>query len=284
MAASNPRMAVLLLAWAVASAGAGMGRALAQANPDEPADRNPNAAINEARREAASGQLDSAIASYERALTLIDGPSKAYDPVIRFNLAMLHAAKGIDAFQADDLEKAIASFRSSLEWNPYSRDIRYNLCQAMYIRASRLMEQGAAAAELTPIYNAILAEAARVREADPANPNLLLILAYTHRNLGEDEPAASVFAEKAGAAFEVHEIRMEVGDSATRLSGVVKNVKLKAGDPIRLRFTMLALNGSAMATSDMEMKAPAVDESGAFAISIKTTQDVAGWRYDILRP
>jgi tetratricopeptide (TPR) repeat protein len=251
---------------------------------DNPADANTNAVINEARRAAEAGQIDSAIATYERALTLISGPSKAYDPIIRFNLAMLHAAKGIDAFQADDLERAIASFRVSLTWNPYSRDIRYNLSQALYIQASRLMEQGAPATELTPIYNAIVVEAARVREADPANPNILLILGYTHRNLGEEEAAAAAFAEKAGKPFEIHEVRMDVGASATRLSGIVKNLKLKAGEPVRLRFTMLALTGSAMATSDVEIAAPAVDESAAFAVSIKTAQDVAGWRYDVRTP
>ena len=272
-------MAVLLLAGALTWTGP--WRVSAQ---DNAADGNPNAVINEARRDAASGQLDSAIANYERALTLINGPSKAYDPIIRFNLAMLHAAKGIDAFQANNLEDAIASFRSSLSWNPYSRDIRYNLSQAMYIQASRLMEQGTPATELTSIYKEILVEAARVREADPANPNILSILGYTHRNLGEEEAAAGVFAEKARVPFEVQEVRMDVGASATKLSGVVKNLKLKAGDPVRLRFTMLALNGSAMATSDVEVAAPAVDENAAFEISIKTTQDVAGWRYGILAP
>jgi len=281
-------MAVLLLAGSLARTGTGRMSAQDRVDgadrADRAADGNPNAVINEAKRNAAAGQLDSAIASYERALTLITGPSKAYEPIIRFNLAMLHAAKGIDAFQADDLEDAIASFRSSLEWNPYSRDIRYNLCQAMYIRASQLMDEGTPAMGLAPMFHAILTEAARVRDADPANPNLLLILGYTRRNLGEEESAASAFAEKAGAPFEVHEIRMDVGASATRLSGMVKNLKLKEGDPVRLRFTMLALNGSAMTASDVEMKAPAVDESGAFALSVSTTQDVAGWRYEILAP
>ena len=120
-----------------------------------------------------------------------------------------------------------------------------------------------------------------MRDADPANPNLLLILGYSHRNLGDESQAASVFAEKEGLDFEVHEVRMDVGTSATKLSGVVKNLKRKAGDPIRLRFTMLALNGSAIATSDVEVAAPAVNEGATFTVSIATSQDVAGWRYDV---
>jgi hypothetical protein len=275
----SPRRVWLLLtvvlAWPLAA------RAFPQ---NDAADGNPNAVINEARRDAESGQLDRAISNYERALTLINGPSKAYDPIIRFNLAMLHAAKGIDAFQAGNLDEAIASFRSSLSWNPYSRDIRYNLTQAMYIEASHLMDRGAPAATLAPLYNEILAEATRVREADPANPNVLLILGFTHRNLGEDEAAATLLAENAGVPFEVHEVRMDVGSSTTRLSGMVRNLKLKEGDPVRLRFTVLALNGSPMATSDVDIGAPAADGETAFAVNIKTTQDVAGWRYDVRNP
>ena len=242
---------------------------------------NPGVLVNKARREAEAGQLDRAIASYERALALITGPSRSYDPIIRFNLATLHAAKGIDAFQADNLSDAVASFRNSLEWNPYSRDIRYNLCQAMYIQASRLKEHNASAEEVTFLYSEILAEAARVREVDPANPNLLLILGYTYRNLGEENRAASVFEDKSRVALEVNAIRMDVGASQTRLTGVVKNLLRKEGDPIQLHFTMLALNGMPIATSDVDLKAAAPGDSVTFATSMRTTEDVAGWRYEV---
>ena len=141
-------------------------------------------------------------------------PGVRPDQSLRRNLATLHAAKGIDAFQADNLNGATASFRSSLDWNPYSRDIRYNLCQALYIQASRLKEQETSAAELNTLYDEILKEAAKVRDADPANPNLLLILGYSHRNLGDESRAASAFAEKDGLSFEIHEVRMDVGTPA----------------------------------------------------------------------
>src|SRR5262245_25625232 len=94
----------------------------------------PEGLIAEARRYAESGQLDLAISTYERSLAMIDGPApadadprritqwKAYDPIVRFNLATLNAAKGVDLFQAGTLDAAISSFRTSLKWNPYSRD------------------------------------------------------------------------------------------------------------------------------------------------------------------
>ena len=275
----NLRIAVLALSLATALPSLDLG---AQEDPAIGANNpNPDAVINEARRQAQAGQLDSAIASYERALTLITGPSKAYDPIIRFNLATLHAAKGIDAFQADNLSEAVASFRRSLEWNPYSRDIRYNLCQAMYIQASRLKEHNASAEETTFLYSEILTEAAKVREVDPANPNLLMILGYTYRNLGEENRAASVFEDKSAVPLEVNAIRMDVGASQTRLTGAVRNLLRKEGDPIQLRFTVLALNGMPIATSDVELKAAAPGDSVTFATSMTTTEDVAGWRYEV---
>lgn len=275
----NLRMAVLVLSLSAALPSLAL-RAQRDSTVDAN-DVNPSAVINEARREAEAGQLDSAIANYERALTLITGSSKAYDPIIRFNLATLHAAKGIDAFQADNLGDAIASFRSSLEWNPYSRDIRYNLCQAMYIQASRLKDHNAAAEEMTFLYSEILTEAAKVREMDPSNPNLLQILGYTYRNLGYENRAVSVFEDRNRVPLEVSAIRMDVGASQTTLTGVVRNLLRKEGDPIQLRFTMLALNGMPIATSDVELKAAAPGDSVTFATSMKTTEDVAGWRYEV---
>ena len=265
----NLRTAVLVLAIGAALPSLGLR---AQSDPtiavNDVNDVNSRAVINEARREAEAGQLDSAIANYERALTLITGPSKADDPIIRFNLATLYAAKAIDAFQADNLNQAIASFRSSLEWNPYSRDIRYNLCQAMYIQASRLKEHNASAEELTFLYTELLTEAAKVRAVDPANPNLLLILGYTYRNLGEESRAASVFQDKSVVPLEVNAIRMDVGASQTKLTGAVRNLLRKEGDPIQLRFTMLALNGTPIATSDVDLKAAAPGDSVTFATSM----------------
>jgi len=275
----NLRLAVLALSLAAALPSLDLR---AQDDPAiEAGTVNPSSVIDEARREAEAGQLDRAIASYERALALIRGSSRTYDPIIRFNLATLHAAKGIDAFQADQLSEAVASFRNSLEWNPYSRDIRYNLCQAMYIQASRLKEHNASAEEVTFLYSEILAEASKVREVDPANPNLLLILGYTYRNLGEENRAASVFEDKSRMPLEVNAVRMEVGASETMLTGVVKNLLRKEGDSIQLRFTMLALNGMPIATSDVDVKAAAPGDSVTFATSMKTTEDVAGWRYEV---
>jgi tetratricopeptide (TPR) repeat protein len=273
----NRPIAVLVVSLGIAAAEPLSCLALAQG----PATGNVNAAINEARRDAEGGQLDAAIANYQRALTLITDATRAYDPVIRFNLATLHAAKGIDAFQADNLDQAIASFRSSLEWNAYSRDIRYNLCQAMYIQGTRMKEEGAPAADLVRLYGEILTEAAKVREADPANPNLLLLMAYTHRNLGDEDAAARAFADQTAMAFEVTNVRMDVQASETRLSGIVRNRQQKEGDRIRLRFTMLALNGTPMAAADVEVNAPAVDGNVPFDTRIRTTQDVAGWRYEV---
>jgi tetratricopeptide (TPR) repeat protein len=256
---------------------------------------NPEALMNQARVSADRGELDRAISTYERALEIVTGPRRArldgatavqwraFEPLARLNLGLLIAAKGIDLFQADNLEGAIASFRSSLQWNPYSRDVLNNLTQALYIQASRLKDQGRSPEELAPLYRDILVQAARVRELDPANPNLLLLMGYTHRNLGEELPATERFVENAGLPFEVHDIRMAIGSADTLVSGVLKNLKLMEGDPVKLRITLVALDGTATGTTDVQVTAPAANQGTSFGATINTIKDVAGWRYEIVK-
>ncbi len=260
---------------------------------------NPESLLNLARLDTDAGRLDQAIANYERSLAIIDGPLpagvnsaalarwKAFAPVAKLNLGILYAAKGVDFFQADNLNEAISSFRTSLEWNPYSRDIRYNLCQALYIQASRFKDQGRPASELTSLYSDIVKEGTTLRDADPGNLNLRVILAYSHRYRGDENSAEATFAENAALSFEVNDVRMDVGATGARLSGVVKNLKLTQGDPVRLRFTLLGLNGAALGRSDVDVSAPPVNQGTTFTVSMKATpggSDVAGWRYEILSP
>ena len=282
----------------------GLAAARADGQGASPPLDSPAALLNLARLDADAGRLDLAISNYERSLAIIDGPLppgvdgataaqwKSLALVAKLNLGILHAAKGIDFFQADNLDGAISSFRTSLEWNPYSRDIRYNLCQATYIQASRLKDQGRPAAELTSLYADIVKEATRVRDADPGNLNLRVILAYSHRYLGDESSAAAAFAENASFPFEVNDVRMDVGASETRLSGVLKNLKLNQGDPVRLRITLLALNGDRLASSDVDVSAPPVNLGTTFAVNIKAApgepgggeggNNVAGWQYEVL--
>jgi tetratricopeptide (TPR) repeat protein len=287
MATRAVRLLVLLLVIGLAAPHAHAQRTAGNAD-------NPETLLNLARLDADAGRLDRAISNYERSIAIIDGPLppgvngttaaqwKAFAPVAKLNLGILYAAKGIDFFQAHDLTQAISLFRTSLVWNPYSRDIRYNLCQAMYIEASELREQGRPAGELSAIYADIIAEAAKVRGADPANPNLGLILGFSHRNLGDETNAAAVFAENAALPFEVDDVRMDIGTAETRVSGVVKNLKLKEGDRVRLRFTLLGLNGAAMAAADAEIASASLNQGTTFVAAVKTTGDVAGWRYEIV--
>jgi len=256
---------------------------------------NPEALLNQARVYADGGELDRSISAYERLLEIVTGPPrgridpataarwKGLEPLARLNLGILTAARGLDFFQADDLDQAIAAFRTSLQWNGYSRDIHNNLAQALYIQASRLKEQGRSAAELASLYGEILAEAAKVRALDPGNANLLLLMGYTHRNLGDEARASELFAENAGARFEVRDIRMAIGATDTLMSGVLKNLKLAQGDPVRLRITLVALDGAAVGTADIRVRAPVVDQGASFEAIIETTKNVAGWRYEIVQ-
>jgi hypothetical protein len=278
---------VCVCLFTLAAAGAGAQNA-------STGNENPEVLLNQARLYTDRGELDRAISTYQRSLDIVTGPRRAridaatavrwrnLEPLARLNLGLLHAAKGIDFFQADNFDDAIASFRTSLEWNRYSRDVRNNLTQVLYIKASRLKDQGRAAAELAPLYADILDEAVKLRELDPANANLLLLMGYTHRNLGEETRAAALFAEHAGVRFEVQDMRMAVGSTDTLLSGVVKNLKLAQGDRVKLRITLLALDGAATGTADVQVTAAPASQATSFDAIIGTTKDVAGWRYEVV--
>ena len=226
--------------------------------------------------------LDGAISTNERLA------SNGNEPIARLNLGILHAARGIDFFEADQLDEAISSFRTSLQWNPYSRDIRYNLSQALYIRAAQLKERGTPAGELAPLHGEILKEAMTVRGLDPVNSNLLKILGYTYRNLGDESRAAAVLAESAELPFDIHDVRMEVGASETRVTGVLRNLTLAGGDPVKLRVTLFGLSGEARGASDIQVPVPQVNQGASFEARIRTAarsrgdNDVAGWKYEVI--
>jgi tetratricopeptide (TPR) repeat protein len=246
---------------------------------------NPEVLLALARQYAQAGEHDRAISSYERSLALITGSAasgawKGQEPIIRFNLAMLHAAKGAGLFQADNLEDAISSFRTSLEWNPYSRDNRYNLCQALYVEASRLRDEGAASGDVAALYMDVLSEAGKVRDADPANANLMRLLAYSYRALGEEDRATALLEERAKMPFEVSDIRMDVGGAETTVSGAVRNLALVDGTQVRLRITMVAFSGEPIGAGELQVVARRAGEPAPFSVTIRTSADVAGWRYE----
>jgi hypothetical protein len=56
-----------------------------------------------------------------------------------------------------------------------------------------------------------------------------------------------------------------------------------SGVPLLLRITMLALGGETMASADVQMESPRINEGATFAVKIKTAEDIAGWRYEISR-
>ena len=119
----------------------------------------------------------------------------------------------------------------------------------------------------------------------PVSPILPESRAQNETVLAAAARAAAAFAENANLPFEVNDVRMDIGATGTRLSGVVKNLKLTQGDPVRLRITLIALTGAATASSDVEVSAPPINQGSTFAVSLKAApgeSDVAGWRYEVL--
>ncbi len=119
---------------------------------------------------------------------------------------------------------------------------------------------------------------------DPANRNVILVLAYTYQNLEEEEKAESLLAEHSELPFEIGSVRMNIGAEGTELSGMLTNLNLTPGTVVRLQFEILTLGGAAIATPDIEVAAPLVGQTARFVMNRPTPGDIAGWRYEILDP
>jgi tetratricopeptide (TPR) repeat protein len=207
---------------------------------------------------------------------------------------------GVGLFQADDFEAAAAAFRNAVGKNAHSRDGYYNLAQSQLMRAGKLEDarkeaKGEAAkateAQLVPVYEEIVKATEKVREFDPFNRDILIYTARAYQSLSQLTADAKVRAEitsKVQAAvkeyeafpFEVTDVSIQTADNEVRVSGMVKNHKVAAGQPIVLRFTVLAAGGAAAGTEQVTVTAPAADGTAQFRITIPTSAEMAGWKYE----
>lgn len=312
--------------------------------------RRPEALINLGWLYARQQNQQKAVDAYRRGYELLSGPvpegstpedSASWadnERIVAFNLAQLLSGIGVERFQADQFPEAADAFRQALELSPYSRDNLYNLAQAIYTQTTEREEAldslGAGATDTTgadttgmdsadqaraaeirsqlePMYDELVDVAQRVRELDPYNSNILLILARAYRGMAEiaPEPAAGdelraqalqVLEEHQNLPFQVTEIRLSsggaaagagaagaagaggAGGAAVRLQGTIQNMNMNAGAPIRLRVTFLDVKGTEVGTTDVTVSAPAPEQTAGFEASLAQGEGVVGWKYALV--
>ncbi|MEN8374433.1 MAG: tetratricopeptide repeat protein [Gemmatimonadota bacterium] len=210
---------------------------------------------------------------------------------------------GVGLFGAERYEEARTAFAKSLDKNPHSRDTRYNMANSVYALAraieERLVEAGAAPEgddrdDLATYYGELREQAGALREMDPYNENILALAAQAVRSLSDleaDEAAAdalrqetaNILERRAGLAFSVEGVDMEVDDDFVILSGTAVNIAGAEGDPATLRFVVVDEDGVELTTGEVALTLPAEDGSTPWELELPFDSETrpAGWRYEV---
>jgi tetratricopeptide (TPR) repeat protein len=244
---------------------------------------------------------------------------KRFIQLARLNIAQIEAQRGVTAFDEKKFEDAIVAFRAAHDVNPYARDYSYNLAQSIYAKASALEAQRAqlldeekaarakkdlvtakakadSAAALSPSiiqnYGDVEPLVAEARKSDPNNEDLFSLQARSFKIRSELAADAAQKAEfykhvddllklHDAMAVELQEISVATNTADAAIKGKVRNRKLAANTPVKIHFALVGLDGNPVGEQDVTVNAPAIGEAVPFEMTIKTTADVAGWRYTI---
>lgn len=212
---------------------------------------------------------------------------------------------GVGLFRAEQFTESAEAFRRALAVNPQSHEALYNLAQAKLALTGRLEdERGTAAAprkeqirtELAQLSEQMLETTERLHQLDPTNRNVLMMMAQAQRTIGETKQGASAdeWNKKVLATLEKHgSLAFEVGDVVARtegndfvISGRLTSLKDPTAAAVRIRFHVLAVDGSMLATEEIQVEPAAKDESRRLNVRLSPTAGdkvPAGWSYQIVQ-
>jgi Flp pilus assembly protein TadD len=223
------------------------------------------------------------------------------------NIAQIHGAAGVEAFQAEKFEEAAQHFAKAFEINPHSRDYIFNRAQAVWAQVTKIedsLEKGtsadsaAAKPKLLPLLAQVQELAPKAREFDPNNGNLYLIEARAYKQAGElagAEAAKTAGSQKALALLTardalpllVDEVMVQSAADGATIKGVVSPNKTMAanqlatpaGTPVNLKFTIVGSSGQPLGEVTVTVNAPADGATTPFELKTDIKGDVGGWKY-----
>jgi len=269
----------------------------------------PEALINLGVLYANAGDRPKAIKAFTDAVAATRGPllekqdsvMKAewirFRDVSRVNIAQIHAATGLAAFEKNAFDEAAEAFKAASETNPWGRDHIFNYAQAIWGNALKLSDGMAgkpADAQVTAKLNTLYADLERVAgqalQLDPNNEALHELAYESHRrrrDLTADSAAKMRFQTAALKELEAHgalkvmldEVQVEPRETGQAVKGVLKNAKATEGQDIQIAFTILGFDGKPIGEQKLTVKAPAVGQSVPFEVMVSPTGEVAGWKY-----
>ncbi len=161
--------------------------------------------------------------------------------------------------------------------------------------AAKTAEANRLGVELLPIFDQIAKMFERVLSIDPANTTLYALIAHAYKLSADvtmsDTARSNAFRIKAldyatradTMAFEVTDLAATSSEAEARISGNVKNLKAAPGSPIKLKVTLLALDGTTVGTQEFTVAAPAANATAPIEGKTTVTGDVAGWKYEVVK-
>ncbi len=273
--------------------------------------QRPEHLLNMGSIYANQGDVDKAIWAFEEAVKAVNGERfaqlepegqaqwKSYEELAKLNISQMQGQQGVEAFSANEYDRAAELFTAAATINPYSRDFLFNIVQAHFAKAQALEEArdttaapGAAPedAPLIQIYTQIQPEIAKVLEYDPNNENLYLIMTRAKRRHGElsgdleagQQGALQTLETLAAMPATVSDLMVAPDEGTAVVSGSLKTQAAEPGSSIRVEVTLLASDGSVLGTQSTSVTAAAKEESAEFQMTITgVTQQVAGWKYRV---
>jgi tetratricopeptide (TPR) repeat protein len=258
---------------------------------------------------ANQGNPERAVWAYEEAIKAVhsdrfadlDAEGQAqwqsFEEMAQINLSQMRGQAGVDAFQADEYDRAIELFNQAAESNPYSRDFRFNVVQARFAKAQGLEEardttaepgQAPQDAELLRLYEQLPGDVAKARELDPNNENLMLILARARRRHGElsgsieasQQETLKVLEELQAMPATISQVLVAPGEGTATVTGMAKNNGVEPGTSVNVEVTLYASDGTEIAKSTAPIQLGDADAEQEFSVTVPgVDRQVAGWRY-----
>lgn len=194
---------------------------------------------------------------------------------------------GIGLYRAEQFDKSAEAFTRALERNPQSPETLYNLGQALVAAAA-----DADAAAKAERGRQLVEVASQLREYDPNNRNVIMMLAQGQQMVADAETDAAraeqlkqelVRTLEAADAlpFHVSGIAMRAEEGGVRVTGTITNQTVAPGQPITLEFTFVNAQGAALGTETVSIPAPAAQAESEFEARFRSDEAVAGWRYTV---
>jgi tetratricopeptide (TPR) repeat protein len=269
--------------------------------------QRPEALMNLGALYANAGDHERSIRAFQQATEATRGPLfeqlddetremwTRYRDMAAVNIAQMVAARGVDEFNAENFAASEASFRQATEANPYARDYWFNYLQGVWAQVNAyedvLEANGAGVAEarerLPAMYSKALELVERARTFDPTNEVLFRVEAQAKRMQGvlagtDNSQVAYAALERMDAlTTTVDNIIAYAEGDAVVIQGLLKNRKAAEGTPVRLHFTLLAIDGSEIGTHTIEVQAPAPETAVEFSDRAAVEGELAGWRYRV---